>query len=123
MNQTIRITDLATPERTPEQIEARRLAEQFPVVFEPQSILEEAQRRTGLDDFGPMDFTARLDLLCRAVDADVGLHAAGRAGLYFQFLRYAQPLIQGEYVVVLDDGRELTSNRRYRHNLRPMLEA
>lgn len=90
MSDPIRITDLAAPQRTPEQIEARTLAESFPVEFDQVALLDEARRATGLDDFGPMDFTERLDLLCHAVDEDTGLHAAGRAGLYFQFLRYAK---------------------------------
>ncbi|HUW03724.1 MAG TPA: sulfotransferase [Acidimicrobiales bacterium] len=100
MNDTIRITDLAAPRRTTDQVAVRALAERFPVEFDRSAILAEAQRRTGLEDFGPMDFTARLDLLCRAVDADVGLHAAGRAGLYFQFVRYAETRLRIQHTLL-----------------------
>lgn len=90
MTETIRITDLADPRRTPAQVAARELAEALTVRFVPDEILESARSRSGLSDFGPMDFVERLTILCDAVDADTGLHAAGRAGLYFQFIRYAE---------------------------------
>ncbi len=85
----IRITDLADPGLTTEQIEMRDLAERFPVVFSVEGILAAARDRTGLDDFGPDDFLERLAVLCIAVDEDTSLAASGRAGVYFDFVRYA----------------------------------
>ncbi len=37
--------------------------------------------------------------------------------------REMQPLFKGEYLIVLHDGTELTSSRRYREHLNPLLSA
>ena len=90
MTETIRITDLADPDYTPDQLAVREMAESFHVDFQVDTILAAARDRTGLDDFGPMDFVERLEILCRAVDADTGLHSSGRASVYFVLLRNAE---------------------------------
>ena len=56
----IRISDLAEPVLTPIQQGAREGAEKFPVDLSEEAILGEAADRTGLSDFGPQDFRARL---------------------------------------------------------------
>jgi hypothetical protein len=90
MSDPIRIADLADPVLTEYQVTMRGLAENFHVEFDPAGILQSARERTGLDDFGPMEFVERLEILCRAVDADAGLHPSGRAAVYFVLLRNAE---------------------------------
>jgi len=87
---TIRVDDLAEPRLTEQQLVLRALAEDFVVDFDPPSILDAARAETGLDDFGPLDFVERLEILCDAVEADKAMHASGRAGVYLLFLRYAK---------------------------------
>ena len=89
MSRPIRIDDLAEPVLTEQQITLRELAEQFPVTFSVDAILDAARQRTGLDDFGAEDFVERLEVLCTAVDEDTSLAASGRAGVHADFVRYA----------------------------------
>jgi hypothetical protein len=89
MSRTIRIADLADPELTDQQARLRSLAEQFPVTFSVDAILDAARDRTGLDDFGSDDFLERLEVLCVAADEDTSMAASGRAGVHADFVRYA----------------------------------
>ena len=89
MRRPIRITDLVDPELAERQVTLRGLAEQFPVTFSVDAILDAARQRTGMADFGSDDFVDRLDVLCLAVDEDTSLAASGRAGVHADFVRYA----------------------------------
>jgi hypothetical protein len=59
----IRIDDLAAPRLTGVQQELLAWGETAKVDFGEEAILDAARRRTGLSDFGPDDFRARLGLL------------------------------------------------------------
>jgi hypothetical protein len=48
------------------------------VTLEPAPLLEAAAAETGLTDFGPDDFVARLEVLCRSLRDESGLNDAGR---------------------------------------------
>jgi hypothetical protein len=84
----IRIDDLASPVLTDLQKAARAWGERNPVRFDEAEVLEAARRRTGLSDFGPDDFRARLAVWLAAADEDRGLAALGRYGLYQSCVRY-----------------------------------
>ncbi len=47
------------------------------LTLEPAALMGAARSETGLDDFGPEDFTDRLDLLCRVMRAEGGFNGAG----------------------------------------------
>lgn len=85
----IRITDLAKPELNDVQRSALQMAEKVRVDFSEEHILREARARTGLEDFGPDDFRARLRLLADEWESDEGLTALGRLGLQQSLIRYA----------------------------------
>lgn len=47
-------------------------------LFDPQALLDEAGARTGLSDFGNVDFLEPLGILCRSLDTEAPLSASGR---------------------------------------------
>ncbi len=51
-------------------------------------LCEQAQRETGLADFGPADFRPRLALWLRSFEVDANLSALGRVARYFDALRF-----------------------------------
>src|SRR5688500_7049677 len=66
------IGDLTAPVLTPTQREILGQLEGLSVDLDPTSLLGEAVRKTGLDDFGPAGFRSRLDAYAGAADADSG---------------------------------------------------
>ena len=60
----IYIDDLAEPVYTDMQRSILAYGETLSVELDRASILAEAEQKTGLSDWGPDDFLARLDLLC-----------------------------------------------------------
>ncbi len=85
----IRIHDLADPELSPLQRAAIKGAAGIEVEFRESVVLEEARRRTGLDDFGADDFRERLGIWLQALDEDRELGPVGRVGAYRDCVRYA----------------------------------
>lgn len=70
MSAKIRITDLARPELTDVQRLAHEYGESLALDMSSQGILTEASLRTGLDDFGALDFVDRLSLWLDEVGQD-----------------------------------------------------
>ena len=75
----VRIDDLAEPRFSDE---ARAILEFMDdagsqLHLEPGPLMEAATAETGLDDFGPIDFADRLDVLCRAMRDEGGFNDAG----------------------------------------------
>jgi len=66
----LRIEGMRRDTRSPEERAALEAAEARPVDLSVGRVLEEACRQTGLDDFGPMEFTERLGMLLAEVEAD-----------------------------------------------------
>ena len=66
----LRVEGMRDDTRTPEERRALEAAESQPLDMSVERVLEEARRQTGLDDFGPIDFTERLDRLLGEVEAD-----------------------------------------------------
>ncbi len=76
----VRLTDLAAPEFSPE---ARGIVDAVgamatEVELNADALMSAAVAQTGLDDFGPMDFVERLDVLLRALEGEAGLSPMGR---------------------------------------------
>ena len=76
----VRLTDLAAPEFSPD---ARAIIDAVAPMAEgvqlsPEPLMAAAVAQTGLDDFGPMDFVERLDVLTGALEAEAGLSPMGR---------------------------------------------
>jgi len=88
MASKIRITDLGTPELSPLQTAAIDYCEQLSIDMSSASILEEASQRTGLVDFGQMDFVARLDMWLDEVGGDPDRLNVGRLSLRNSCVRY-----------------------------------
>jgi hypothetical protein len=65
--------------RSPEERASLEAAEAQPLDMSVASVLAEARQLTGLDDFGPMDFTERLELLLAEVEADNQVWKAHKA--------------------------------------------
>ncbi|MBK8591164.1 MAG: sulfotransferase [Sandaracinaceae bacterium] len=95
----IRIDDLREPVLTPTQRRLKRLAERGAVRFDTDSVLNAARRRTGLNDFGPMDFVPRLELLLADYRADETLSGLGKQTVHGDLVRYASNrlLMQDQY--------------------------
>lgn len=87
MDAEIRIADLARPRLTGLQQAAHDAAS--PVDLSVTAVLSAARAATGLSDFGPEDFIARLSLWLESFRADEGLAEIGRATLFGECLRYA----------------------------------
>ncbi|MFO1537669.1 MAG: sulfotransferase family protein [Actinomycetota bacterium] len=85
----IRITDLARPELTGFQRAALEFGETQTVDLSVDAVLGAAVVASGLDDFGPDDFRARLDLWVREVDEDPDRTGLGRLILFGNVVRYA----------------------------------
>jgi hypothetical protein len=83
----IRIDDLRSPRFDDAQRAALDYGRGLDVSLDVDALLGDAHRRTGLDDFGPDDFVARLRAMCAAVDADAGLHPLGRLAVRQRFVR------------------------------------
>lgn len=88
--ETIRIDDLAAPRYSQEQLAALEFGRTLDVALEPGEILAEARADTGLQDFGPMDFVQRLQLLCDEWGSDAGLNNLGRLSLRNKLLLFAK---------------------------------
>jgi hypothetical protein len=86
----IRITDLAKPELDKSQRAALAYGETLDVTLDAGEILAEAKASVGLDDFGPLDFLGRLELLCDEWGSDEGLNNLGRLSLRNKLLLFAR---------------------------------
>ncbi len=89
MADRIRITDLRHPLLTDVQRLALDHGERHPVELTVDSVLTAAAERTGLEDFGPEDFRARLGMWLDEVDADPERTGLGRLMLFRDCVRYA----------------------------------
>ena len=85
----IHIDDLKAPVLTPMQKMVLDGFAGVDVVFTPGAVLEEAQKRTELSDFGPDDFHERLSVWCQAVDEDEELGPMGKVRFFGDMVRYA----------------------------------
>lgn len=90
MSEEICIADLASPVLSAAQQGALAYADTLTVELNSQGILREAQRATGLTDFGPPEFVQRLDLLCDEWGGDTGLANLGRLSLRNKLLQHAK---------------------------------
>jgi hypothetical protein len=90
LSEEIRITDLASPILSAAQQGALDYADTLHIALRSESILEEAQRATGLSDVGPPDFLQRLDLLCDEWGGDAGLTNLGKLSLRNKLLQHAK---------------------------------
>ena len=75
----VRLDDLATPRFSDEARAILDFMEEAgsQLTLEPAGLLDAAGAATGLDRFGPDDFVARLDLLCRAMREEGHFNGAG----------------------------------------------
>ena len=85
----IRIDDLAHPRLTSAQEAAVSYGENQTVELTVDAVLAEAAARTGLDDFGPDDFTERLSLWLEEMDGDEQRTGLGRLTMFGDCTRYA----------------------------------
>lgn len=89
MSEAIRISDLAQPQLSELQKAALAYGEKLAIDWWPQSILNDARTKTGLIDFGPMDFLDRLTLLCDEWGNDHELTGIGQLSLRNKLLQFA----------------------------------
>jgi hypothetical protein len=85
----IRIEDLAQPVLSEHQRGALAFGESVDTELSVDAVLGAAVERTGLDDFGPEDFRARLALWLDEVDHDPDRTGLGRMILFNDCVRYA----------------------------------
>ncbi len=99
MSNEIHIDDLSNPVYSDIQRAALNYGETLTVELTRQSILAEAEQKTGLSDWGPEDFLPRLDLLCDEWNSDEGLVGIGRLSLRNKLLQHATSrlLIQDQF--------------------------
>lgn len=89
MSPIIDIDDLRRPIYDERQRGILAFGASLVVDLDRDKILDEARRRTGLDDFGPLDFLERLDLLIDEWDHDPGLNNLGRLNLRNKLVQHA----------------------------------
>jgi hypothetical protein len=85
----IRIDDLAAPVLNDVQRAAIEYGESRPTELTVTAVCAAAVARTGLDDFGPGDYTARLGLQLSEMDADEERTGIGRMLMFGDCTRYA----------------------------------
>jgi hypothetical protein len=75
----VRIEDMAEPQYSDEARAILDFMEEAgaQLALEPSGLMAQAAAETGLSDFGPEDFEARLDILCRAMREEGGFNGAG----------------------------------------------
>ena len=95
----IHITDLAEPVLDARQQAVLAATSGVAVSFTEAAVLDDARRRTGLSDFGPPDFRARLQVWLRAVEEDDNLSSVGRIGVYNDIVRYASTRLRVEDLI------------------------
>ena len=83
------VDDLSAPVLTTTQRSIKWLASKRRTSIRAERVLESARRRTGLEDFGPSDFEARLQLLVDDYEADRGMGELGRQAVLGDLVRYA----------------------------------
>jgi len=88
MADDIRIDDLAQPRLSDAQQAALAYGDSLTIELSVDSILGEARKKTGLDDFGPNDFLERLGLLLDEWSHDEGLTNIGRLTLRNKLLQH-----------------------------------
>jgi hypothetical protein len=89
MADTIDITDLANPQLSDAQRGALAWGETLDAPLTEEAVLAAARQQTGLADFGPEDFRARLRLLCEEWGGDAALTKFHRGVLSGYLVRYA----------------------------------
>ena len=89
MGERTYISDLYHPLYSDAQQAALEYGASLEVELRPGSIMAEAERRTGLGDWGATDFLVRLQLLCDEWSADAELTGAGRLGLRNKLVQHA----------------------------------
>ncbi len=99
MPEDIRIVDLAEPVLTEAQKAALAAADGIRVEFDPDGILNEAKKRTGLSNFGDEEFRERLEVWVRSLSEDENLSSAGRIGAWSDTVRYASNRLRLEDLV------------------------
>jgi hypothetical protein len=99
MSNTIVIEDLKQPVLSEMQKSAIEYMQTQSVDLSRESILREAEEKTGLNNWGKEDFLERLDLLCNEWDNDKGLNNIGRLSLRNKLVRHATSrlLIQEQF--------------------------
>jgi hypothetical protein len=75
----LRVEGMREDTRTPEERRALEATESESLDMSVEHVLDTARRETGLDDFGPIDFTERLGLLLSEVEADDNVWKAHKA--------------------------------------------
>ncbi len=89
MTTKIHISDLHEPQLSDLQKMARDYGESLSLDMSSAGILQEAMTRTGLEDFGPMDFVSRLDMWLDEVANDPDRLGIGHLSLRNSCVRYA----------------------------------
>jgi hypothetical protein len=75
----LRVEGMREDTRSPDERAALEAVEARPLDMSVEHVLDAARADTGLDDFGPMDFTERLELLLTEVEADDNVWKANKA--------------------------------------------
>lgn len=81
------IDDLTKPVLTSAQQEILNHLDSVSVSLDPDTLIEEAVAKTGLDDFGPSDFRTRLDAYAGAADSDSASTNLNRLILHNRIVR------------------------------------
>lgn len=83
------VDDLNAPVLSPPQRSIKWLVSRHHTPMTAESVLARAERRTGLEDFGPRDFETRLQLLVDDYRADSSMSEIGRRTVLGDLVRYA----------------------------------
>src|SRR4051794_446026 len=89
MSDVIRIDDLAAPVLTDVQRMGLDYGDSKHTTLTVDAVCEVATTRTGLEDFGPLDFRERLGLQLAEMDADPERTGLGRLLMFGDCVRYA----------------------------------
>lgn len=106
-----RVEGLRAAPRSDQEQQALDAAEARPLDMSVERVLAQARQRTGLDDFGPMDFTDRLGLLLAEVAADENVWKAHKTAFLGRCVEAAANRLRiqrywAEHPAALDAGIE-----------------
>lgn len=89
MADDIYINDFANPELTPTQQSIMEYGKTLDIDLSRDSIMQEAERLSGLSDWGPSDFLDRLNLICDEWGSDTALLGTGKLSLRNKLVQHA----------------------------------
>lgn len=103
----LEIEDLSHPQLNDAQKRALDVASGLGFELNSQSVLTAARAKTGLNNFGSMDFLKRLDMWLEEAKSDCGASEVAKTLVYLVCVRYAENRLRAESFIEFHPETEL----------------